>query len=175
MKSLPKTGWSAYLLIATACVGLAQAAPSTETRTAPPPEHGRPLGDAGQHRPDLARQGTRFERHSAELKARLKLRADQEAAWTAFTNAIKPPAIPTTRPDPAGLAQLNTPDRLDQLESLHQQRAQAMSQRHQATRAFYSALDAEQQKVFDAETRRLMAPGTGTGPEHGMHRPHHPA
>lgn len=173
MKSLTKTGWSAYLLIATACVGLAQAAPSTETATAPPPQHGRSFDDAGPHRPDPARQEARFERHSAELKARLKLRADQEAAWTAFTSAVKPPASPTARPDRTEWAQLSTPERLDRLESQHQQRAQAMSQRHQATRTFYSALDAEQQKVFDAETRRLMAPRAG--PEHGMHKPHHPA
>ena len=131
------------------------------------------FSDSGHHRPDPARRLARFERHSAELKARLKLRADQETAWTAFTNAIKPPASPPTRPDRAELAQLSTPERLDRLETLHQQRAQSMGQRHQATKALYAALDAEQQKVFDAEAQRLMAPRSG--PEHGMHHPHHPA
>jgi protein CpxP len=173
MKSLTKTGWSAYLLIATACVGLAQAAPSVETASAPPPQHGRPLGDAGPHRHDPGHQEARFERHSAELKARLKLRSDQESAWTAFISAVKPPTKPTARPDRTEWAQLSTPERLDRLESLHQQHAQAMSQRHQATRTFYSALDAEQQKVFDAETQRLMEHRAGA--DHGMHRPHHPA
>jgi periplasmic protein CpxP/Spy len=173
MKSLTKIGWSAYLLVATACIGLAQAAPTTEVATPSPPRHGTQSSDPGHHRPDPARQLARFERHSAELKARLKLRADQEAAWTAFTSVVKPPATPPTRPDRAELAQLNTPERLDRLETWHQQHAQAMSQRHQATKSFYAALDAEQQKVFDAETQRLMGPRTG--PDHGMHHPHHPA
>jgi len=173
MKSMTKIGWSAYLLVATACIGLAQAAPTTEAATNTPSPRSLQFSDSGHHRPDPARRLARFERHSAELKARLKLRADQEAAWTAFTSAIKPPATPPARPDRAELAQLNTPERLDRLETLHQQRAQAMSQRHQATKAFYAALDAEQQKVFDAETQRLM--GSGPGPDHGMHHPHHPA
>ncbi len=173
MKSLTKIGWSAYLLVATACIGLAQAAPTTDVTTNPPPPHSLQFSDSGHHRPDPARRLARFERHSAELKARLKLRADQETAWTAFTSAVKPPATPPTRPDRAELAQLSTPERLDRLETLQQQRAQSMSQRHQATKAFYAALDAEQQKVFDAETQRLM--DLRAGPEHGMHHPHHPA
>lgn len=173
MKSLTKIGWSAYLLVATACIGLAQAAPTTDVATNPPPPHSLQFSDSGHHRPDPARRLARFERHSAELKARLKLRADQETAWTAFTSAVKPPATPPTRPDRAELAQLSTPERLDRLETLQQQRAQSMSQRHQATKAFYAALDAEQQKVFDAETQHLMR--SRTGPDHGMHHPHHPA
>lgn len=173
MKSLTKIGWSAYLLVATACIGLAQAAPTTDVATSPPSQHGPKFRESGHHRPDPARRLARFEHHSAELKARLQLRADQEAAWTAFTSAIKPQATPPTRPDRAELAQLSTPERLDRLETLHQQHAQSMSQRHQATKTFYAALDAEQQKVFDAETQRLM--DHRGGPEHGMHHPHHPA
>lgn len=173
MKSLTKIGWSAYLLVATACIGLAQAAPNTEAVPPPPSKQGQPLGDADHHRHDPARRLARFERRSAELKAHLKLRADQEAAWGAFTSAVKPSAKPPTRPDRAELAQLSTPERLDQLEKRHQQHDQAMSERNQATRTFYSALDADQQKVFDAETQGLME--HRPGPDHGMHRPHHPA
>lgn len=173
MKSVNKIGWSAYLLVATACIGLAQAAPSTDANAAPTRPITARSPDSAPSRTDPARRLARFERHSAELKARLQLRADQEAAWTAFNDAVRPPAQPPSHPDRAELAQLSTPERLDRLEKLHQQREQAMSQRHQATKTFYAALDAEQKKVFDTETQRLMEHRPGAG--HGMPHPHHPS
>jgi periplasmic protein CpxP/Spy len=81
----------------------------------------------------------------ADLKAKLKLAPEQEGAWTTFATAMKPPAN-LQRPNRAEMAQLNTPARLDS-----------------AIRTFYATLSPEQQKIFDAQTRRA---------DHPMMNPH---
>ena len=89
----------------------------------------------------------------ADLKAKLKLAPEQEGAWATFTAAMKPPAS-LQRPSRAEMDQLNTPARLDKMQALRTQHNAAMDQRSNATRAFYATLTPEQQKVFDAQTRR---------------------
>ncbi len=96
------------------------------------------------------------QRH-ADLKAKLKLAPEQEGAWTTFTTAMKPPAA-LQRPNRAEMEQLNTPARLDKMQALRAQRNTEMDQRHAAIRAFYATLTPEQQKVFDAQTRRADHP-----------------
>ena len=84
----------------------------------------------------------------------------QEAAWTTFTAAMKPPAaMMTNRPDHAALATLPTPERIDKMKAFHTQRmadmSAAMSQRGEAAKAFYAVLTPEQQKVFDVSTAKF--------------------
>lgn len=102
-------------------------------------------------------------RRAADLKAELKLSADQEAAWATYLAALKPPAD-AAAPPRSNLTQLTTPERLDRLRELHQQRDAAFERRAAATRAFYGALNAEQQKIFDQRTARAH--------QHGRHRHH---
>ena len=64
-------------------------------------------------------------------------------------------------------AKLTTPERIDKMQAHKAERDADMSQRAEATKAFYAQLSAEQKKVFDTETARHMhAPHGDMG--HGM-------
>jgi len=110
----------------------------------------------GMHRMDPAKMEEMHAKRSAELKAKLKITAAQEANWTTFSNSMKPPA-PQTKPatDRAELAKLPTPERLDKIKALRTEhmaaRTAQMEQRDQAVKTFYGTLTAEQKKVFDTE------------------------
>lgn len=131
------------------------------------------MGHPGMGRMDPAKMQARMEKHQAVLKAMLKLTPAQEGAWTTFTAALKPPIeTMAKRPDPAEIAKLTTPERIDQMKALHAQRQgernAVMDKRAEATKAFYAALAPDQQKVFDAATVRYMArAGHMGGPRHG--------
>jgi len=96
-------------------------------------------------------------RRAAELKAKLQLRPEQEQDWARYLEALKP-AQPPIRPDPQELARLSTPERLDRMRTLRQQREAEMERREAATRSFYATLDADQKKAFDALTARFWGP-----------------
>ena len=163
---------SLLLLLGTASL-LAQA----QTASSPPQPtaqagHGMHQGPhEGMHERMQARQA----KHLQELKAKLQLAPTQEAAWAGFTGVLQ--TRPTHTPPPGAsqdLAQLNTPERLERMKAMraehHAARNAFMDRRDQATRAMYAALTPEQQKVFDAETARMMqARGHGQGHGHGRH------
>ena len=100
------------------------------------------------------------DRHLQELKLKLQLSAEQEPAWTAFASAMTAQP-PHSRPDMAQLALLPTPERIERMKALREQRqAQInarMDQRAQAARSFYDLLQAQQKKVFDEETGKHLA------------------
>ena len=100
------------------------------------------------------------ERRLQELKVKLQLSADQEPAWTAFASAMRAEP-PHSRPDWTQLAGLPTPERIERMKVLREQRqAQAnarMDQRAQAALGFYDSLQAQQKKVFDEETGKHLA------------------
>lgn len=117
-------------------------------------EHG------GMHHMDPAKMEQMHARHMADLKAKLKITASQEAAWTTFTEAMKPPAdMMGKRPDHAEMDKLSTPERIDKMRALHKEHMAAMEaamdKRGDATKAFYATLSPEQQKVFDAEFAKM--------------------
>ena len=95
---------------------------------------------------DPAKREAIVAKHMADLKGKLKLTADQEGAWTAFTNAMKPAAHTGMhqRPDAAEMAKLTTPERIDKMRALRTQhtaeRTAAMDKRADATKTFYAAL-----------------------------------
>jgi periplasmic protein CpxP/Spy len=118
------------------------------------------MGEMGVHH-DEGRMHERMTKHwekrQTELKAKLHLTATQEPAWNAFVQGMKMPANPLMQPlDREALAKLNTPERMEKMNSVHEANLAAMQahvkQRSEATRTFYNQLTAEQQKVFDAET-----------------------
>lgn len=115
---------------------------------------------------DPAKMEALIAKRSAELKAKLKITAQQESAWNTFTTAMKPPARETLpRLDRAELDKLTTPERIDKMRSLRNQQLAAMDQRDDATKAFYAALNPEQQKIFDSEYTRWGARhARGNGP-----------
>ncbi len=118
-----------------------------------------------------AKMQAKMDQRHAALKAQLKITASQEAAWTTFTDAHKPPAgmMGTQQPAMADMAKLTTPERIDKMKEMRTQRmgemTAAMDKRAEAVKAFYAVLTPEQQKTFDAHS--LMGPGQGRG--YGAH------
>ena len=170
--------WASLLATATFAAG-AQTPP-------PPPVAGSSNAPAAvtaveQHRmsrADKPQDGKAFDRmqerrakHLADLKAKLKLDASQQGAWSSFTAAVQPPAR-GDRPDRAArraeFEKLTTPQRLDRMQERQAERAAFATRRADATRTFYASLKPEQQKTFDAESMRF-GPHGGHGPrgDHG--------
>lgn len=113
--------------------------------------------------------GERMAKRQADLKDKLKLTPAQEGAWTAFTTAMQPSKMAhMQRPDPADMAKLTTPERMEKMQAMKTERDAHMAKRMEAVKAFYGSLTPEQQKVFDAETLRHEG-GRGMG-HHGEHR-----
>jgi Spy/CpxP family protein refolding chaperone len=142
------------------------------------------MGHDGMGHGDPARMAQMHAKHLADLKAKLKITASQEAAWASFSEAMKPPAdMMGKRPDHAELEKLTTPERIDKMRALHKERMAAMEaamdKRADATKAFYAVLSPEQKKVFDAEFARMGRHAehgeTGHMMEHGSSAPAAPA
>jgi Spy/CpxP family protein refolding chaperone len=116
------------------------------------------MGHGGMHG-DPAKMEQMHAKHHANLKAKLKITASQEAAWSSFTASMKPPADMGKRPDRAEMEKLTTPERLDKMRAMHKERMAAMDaamdKRTEATKAFYAVLTPEQQKIFDAEHSKM--------------------
>lgn len=96
----------------------------------------------------------RMQERMAKLKADLKLNPAQEAAWTTYTNAMKPGERPAPG-DREAFAKLTTPERIDKMREMRAKRNAEMDRRAEATKAFYAQLNAEQKKTFDAATLRM--------------------
>ena len=121
-----------------------------------------------QHRAQMAKF---HEKRLAALKEKLKLHANQDAAWNTFAQAHQPPAnLPMHRPDRDALAKLKTPERLDEMQKWfdahHSAMQSHMKQMADATRQFYAQLSPEQQKVFDEQTLPPAFAAHGQGPRH---------
>lgn len=142
----------------------------------------QPGPGGGQHmmgQRDPSKMQARMARRMAGLKTKLMITPTQEGAWTAFSLAMQPTAhmgaltsSETSTEQRAGYANLTTPERIDKMRTLRTERmrtmAAAMDQRGEATKRFYAALNADQQKTFDAEQLK-MAQGRG----HRYDRDHH--
>ena len=156
-------------LLATAGAGaIAQTAttPQGDAGSTAASPHGERMG---RHEP--AKMQAYLAKRQADMKAKLKITPAQEGAWTAFTAAMQPPADSGVRPGTeqrAELDKLTTPQRIDKMREIRSQRMATMTalmdKRGEAAKAFYAALNPEQQKIFDAEHR--MRGGMG-GMEHG--------
>lgn len=110
-------------------------------------------GHGGPHAEKMQQRMTeQMVKRQADLKAALKLTAGQETAWNAFTAAMKPPAMDgKTLPNREEMAKLTTPQRLEKMQALKAERDARITQRMEATKAFYATLTPEQQKVFDEQ------------------------
>ena len=113
----------------------------------------------GKHMSQEQWQQRRAQR-AEQLKQKLQLTDTQLSAWDAFQKAMQPQAH--ARLDRAELQKLTTPERIDRMRTLREQRAAAADQRGAAVKSFYATLTPEQQKVFDAQ-------GMHQRRERGMH------
>ena len=145
------------LLIAAA---LGTAGFSALAQMGPKGDHPEMMHMGSMHHGDPAKMAERINSHLSELKNKLHITASQESAWSTFTAAMQPPAKMTAlRPDRAELDKLYTPERIDKMKQLRLQHHEAMlnhmNQRDDAVKALYSALNADQKKVLDAEHARM--------------------
>ncbi len=127
-------------------------------------DHGGGMMRHGQG--DPAKRQAMMAKHQETLKAKLKLTPAQEGAWTAFTAAMQPPANMPARPDRTAMGKMTTPERLDQMNSMHAQRSAEMAKRTEVVKTFYAVLSPEQKAIFDAQHR-------GRGGMHGGMMSHH--
>jgi len=115
---------------------------------------GKPGCEARQGQKDDGKWAERRAERMSELKEKLKLAPEQEAAWNAFASASQPGMRHLGADRKAMRAEfekLNTPQRLDRMQAMSEVRRARMAERAEATRVFYAQLTAEQQSVFDAE------------------------
>lgn len=116
--------------------------------------------------------GAKMAKREADLKTALKLTSTQEAAWAAFTNAMKPSTSEgKTRPIREEMGKLTTPQRMEKMQSLKIERDALMSKRMEATKTFYATLTPDQQKAFDENAHAKGGHGNrghgGRGKHHG--------
>ena len=107
----------------------------------------------------------------AALKAELKITAEQEPAWNAFVARTAPQARPAHQGQREDWSKLTTPQRLDKMAGMRAERHARMGQRSDAIKTFYAALNADQQKVFDAKQMQgyQRAGMKGHGNKHHYH------
>lgn len=175
IKSLHKNLLAASLLAGIGLSAVAQtpapatvAAPQAQAQAQAHPHRGDPARMEQRHARQQQMHQVQAERRLAGLKLKLHISSAQEGAWNAWTNAIKPTQRP--RMDRAAFASLTTPERLDRMQALRTERNARMDQRAAATKTFYAALSADQQKVFDGESLRFGKRGhRGNGGHPGHH------
>lgn len=160
MKTLHRTLLAAGLVAALGAGAFAQA--QTAAAPAEPASHGHAMRHHGPMDPAKmeqfrARMQERMAKRLGDLKQKLQITSAQEGAWTAWTGALQPTKF--QRPDRAAFRAMNTPERIDQMRALRAQRNADMDKRMDATKSFYSALSAEQKKVFDEQGLRFMRGG----------------
>jgi hypothetical protein len=182
MKLLPKRTLIAATLAAS-FVGLSATAiaqgtaqapaspPVTQSATPQAPTQAETQKRAQRHAERMERMQKKMVERQARLKSELKLTPAQEPAWNAFVARTQPPAR-TERPAPReDWSKLTTPERLDRMQAMKTERDARMTQRTEAIRSFYTALDTDQKKVFDDKY------GMGfkrTGMHHKGHHGGHP-
>lgn len=148
MKSVFKT-----LLISTVLVGAGLAA-NAQPNAAPQPEGvTAPIGGDSAKAPEMP------DRHQRALKASLKLTVAQEPAWATYIAALHPDSAMAPRGSAGSRAKvreemdkLTTPQRIEQMSAAKALRDAELARRNEATLAFYAALSAGQQKVFDSHS-----------------------
>lgn len=161
----------AGLLVTVGASAMAQNAPAPGTPA--PTAASQPAGSPGQRweHHDPAKMQAMIAKRQADMKAKLRITAAQEGAWTSFTAAMQPDRTgnrltPTQR---AEFDKLPTPERIDKMRTLHTQHMadmrSAMDKRGEATKTFYAALTPEQQKVFDAAHQKHGPEGGRYGPD----------
>jgi hypothetical protein len=143
----------------------AQAEPSAQA----PAKKQRAKGKHHRGKRNFESMKQRQAKQLATLKEKLKLAPEQEGAWNTFVEARQlPPPSPGPRMSRAEFAKLTTPERLELREKRRAERDAVMAKRTEAVRTFYAGLTPEQQKTFDAQSRRHLEPRK-------LHHRRHPA
>jgi Spy/CpxP family protein refolding chaperone len=111
-------------------------------------------------------------KHMAALKDKLKLSPKQENAWNDFTSASIPAKPAMNKVDRQArqddFKRMNTPQRMDKMLAMADQRHARMVQRAETVKQFYAQLSPEQRATFDSEAR--MSRHMGHHRHGGKHR-----
>lgn len=155
---------AAALLATLGLAGHAQTPSGPAPYGAAAPATASPMHAHGS-RLDPAQRQERFAARMARVKEKLQITPGQEGIWANWVMAMQPP-VKMQRPDRAAMAQLTTPQRIDQMRAMRTERNALMDKRGEATKVFYAALTPAQQALFDAGAARM-------GGRHGHGRHHH--
>lgn len=164
------TTFRKHLLTAFAALSLGTAAFSAQaqdtTTQGAAPAHGERADRAG-HRamPTPAQRAAARAQRIARLHDELKITPAQESAWNSFVASMQPPARAAhdRTADRSAWANMTAPERMAKMIDLQKQRTAALEQRQGALSSFYSVLNPDQKKTFDARASRLQ----GRLGEHG--------
>ena len=124
-----------------ASAAMAQEAPQPSAPTYAAQQHNRQQQDKTHYLQQ--KQTQRWER----MKNLLQLQPQQQAAWDTYVAAMQPAARPQAQKHPKDMTTLERLEWKSQMRKTYQQNAE---QRDQATRKFYTSLNAQQQKAFDS-------------------------
>ncbi|HVZ42534.1 MAG TPA: Spy/CpxP family protein refolding chaperone [Ramlibacter sp.] len=166
MKPIDPRYLGAVLLAGLAAAAVAQQPPAPPA-AAPAPIHEMRERHSPMDREQMRKRfDERIARREDALKQKLGITPAQEGAWSAWTQALKPPARPAQRASREEFAHLTTPERIDRLRSMRAEREARMDARADATKQLYAALSPDQRKLFDRESLRMMAPHGHRGGHH---------
>jgi hypothetical protein len=154
--------WNKYLLLSVTALGFAAASIGTAISASPSPEQPEwGCGYRGEGGPGMGRNWNngkfnervkeRFSQRHAALHDKLKLNAEQEAAWQNYTAATMKNLTPP-RWNPTEMAKLTAPERMEKMLERMKERESQMTAQLNSLKTFYATLSPEQQKIFNAET-----------------------
>lgn len=170
MKSITRS-FTQRTVLAALLVGCGVLAASAYAMSTGGPADGTPRCEAQAGKSAHGGFAAKRAAHLAALKDKLKLAPGQEPAWRAFAESLQP-GPRHDRIERGAMreqfAQLSTPERLDRMQAMAEQRQARMAQRAEAVKAFYVQLTPEQQRVFDAEALPQRH-------AHTFHRHHRPS
>lgn len=154
------------ILIGFTVLGMA-AAHAQDTAAQDKPHHGQKATPEQRQ----AKMEDMYAKRRARLHDKLKITAQQEAAWAAYQAAVKPAARSGQRPPRGEFAKLSSPERLSKMIEMTKLREGRMQQQLTALTAFYDQLTPEQKAEFDKRGGRGFG-GFHHGGERGhrMHR-----
>lgn len=164
LKTLCKNISIAMLVAALGTASFAARAADTNEEHMPPPGAEKPMpGKPGENMRE------QMMKHHARLHDKLKLNAEQEAAWKTYTAAIMKKPENMARPDHAKMAALSAPEKMGKMIEMMQKGTEHMQAHLAALKTFYATLTPEQQGIFNKEfhphhppQRPMMRPA----PEH---------
>ena len=132
--------------------------------------HGKPPQLTEQQKSQMqAKRAERREKKLQELKVFLQLQGNQEAAWSNFYAEMQKTMKKPLRMKPEELEKLTTPERIEKMKAMKAERDSLFNQRIAAVTTFYSSLNPQQQKVFDAQALASIK-GFDMNPERRGHQ-----
>jgi hypothetical protein len=147
-------------------IALAAVTGSAIAQPAPPPPPAADAAGPHHHHFDPAKMREHMAEH---LRAVLQLQPGQDAALSAFLDAMKPPEGMHHDHDMAAQQDLTTPERLDKMAARMDEHRARFNQVAAATRQFYAQLTPAQQKAFDSLPFGHKGGGEGGRWGHGQH------